>query len=115
MVSWLQVVVKRHVIHGLRSMRRKGPLVSGGSDPEILAAREALPDFQVELRRLVTTLGSLPEEERACLWLRRAEGLRIDEIARETALSRSTIRRRLQRAELRLGKRLANGVGADDA
>jgi RNA polymerase sigma factor (sigma-70 family) len=106
LISWLQVVVRRSVSHHLRKIRRRGPLFTCGSDPEVLPARDALPDFQVELRRLLATLGSLPEEERSCLWLRRAEGLRIDEIARETALSRSTIQRRLQLAERRLAKRL---------
>ena len=106
LVSWLQVVVKRSVTHGVRSARRKRPLLAGGSDPEVLPAREAAPDFQVDLRRLLATLGSLPEEERSCLWLRRGEGLRIDEIAQETALSPSTIQRRLHVAESRLAKRL---------
>lgn len=106
LVSWLQVVVTRSVAHGVRGVRRKRPLLSGGSDPEILPAHEALPDFQVELRRLLAALGGLPEEERSCLWLRRGEGLRIDEIAKETALSPSTIQRRLHVAERRLAKRL---------
>ena len=106
LISWLQVVVRRSISHHIRKMRRKGPFLTGGADPEVLPARDALPDLQVELRRLLATLGSLPEEERSCLWMRRAEGLRIDEIARETALSRSTIQRRLHLAERRLAKRL---------
>jgi RNA polymerase sigma-70 factor (ECF subfamily) len=106
LISWLQVVVRRSVSHHIRKMRLREPLLTGGADPEVLPARDALPDFQVELRRLLTTLSSLPEEERRCLWLHRAEGLRIDEIARETALSRSTIQRRLNLAERRLAKRL---------
>jgi RNA polymerase sigma factor (sigma-70 family) len=106
LLSWLRVVVTRSVSHHLRKMRRQGPLLAGGADPEVLPAHDALPDFQVELRRFLATLGSLPEEQRSCLWLRRAEGLRIDEIARETTLSRSTIQRRLRIAEQRLAKRL---------
>jgi len=106
LVSWLRVVVTRSVSHHTRKMRRQVPLLTGGADPEVLPARDALPDLQVELGRLLATLGSLPEEQRSCLWLRRAEGLRIDEIARETTLSRSTIKRRLHLAERRLTKRL---------
>jgi RNA polymerase sigma-70 factor (ECF subfamily) len=106
LVSWLQVVMTRSVSHGLRNVRRKRPLLTGGSDPEALPALEAAPDFQVDLRRLLATLGGLPAEERSCLWLRRGEGLRIDEIAEETALSPSTIQRRLHVAERRLAKRL---------
>ena len=106
LVSWLQVVMTRSVSHGLRNVRRKRPLLTGGSDPEVLPALEALPDYQVDLRRLLVTLGGLPEEERSCLWLRRGEGLRIDEIAEETALSPSTIQRRVHVAERRLAKRL---------
>jgi DNA-directed RNA polymerase specialized sigma24 family protein len=56
---------------------------------------EALPDVQVDARRLLAILDGLPEEERRCSWLRRGEGLRIHEIAKETALSVSTIQRRL--------------------
>jgi RNA polymerase sigma-70 factor (ECF subfamily) len=104
--GWLQVVVRRSVSHHMRKMRRRGLLLTGGSDPEVLPSSDALPDFQLDLRRLLATLGSLPEEERSCLWLRRAEGLCIDEIARETALSRSTIQRRVHLAERRLAKRL---------
>jgi RNA polymerase sigma factor (sigma-70 family) len=106
LVSWLQVVVRRSVTHGARRVRRKRPLLTGGSDPEVLPSLAALPDVQVDVRRLLATLESLPEEERRCLWLRRGEGLRIDEIAKETELSASTIQRRLHVAERRLVKRL---------
>jgi len=106
LLSWLRVVVTRSVSHHMHKMRRQGPLLAGGADPEVLPTHDASPDFQVELRRFLVTLGSLPEEQRSCLWLRRAEGLRIDEIARETTLSRSTIQRRLRLAEKRLAKRL---------
>jgi RNA polymerase sigma-70 factor (ECF subfamily) len=106
LVSWLQVVVRRSVTLGARRVRRKRSLFSGGSDPEFLASQEAMPDVQVDVQRLLTTLEGLPEEERRCLWLRRGEGLAIDEIAKETALSPSTIQRRLHEAERRLVKRL---------
>jgi RNA polymerase sigma-70 factor (ECF subfamily) len=106
LISWLQVVVRRSVTHSARRVRRKSPLLTGGSDPEVLPSLEAQPDVQVDVRRLLATLDSLPEEERRCLWLRRAEGLRIDEIAKETALSASTIQRRVHVAERRLVKRL---------
>lgn len=106
LVSWLQVVVRRSVTHSARRIRRKIPLLTGGSDPAVLPSLEAQPDIQVDVRRLLATLDGLPEEERRCLWLRRAEGLRIDDIAKETALSASTIQRRLHVAERRLVKRL---------
>jgi RNA polymerase sigma-70 factor, ECF subfamily len=103
--GWMQVIVTRSVARRVRIVRRKRDLTAVG-DPELLPAREPLPDFQVDLRRLLDTLGSLPEEERRCFWLRRCEGLGIEEIARETALSPSTIHRRLNVAERRLAKRL---------
>ncbi len=106
LVGWLKVVAKRSVTRGARSARRKRPLLLGGSDPEVLPAHEPLPDVHVDVRRLLATLDGLPEEERRCLWLRRGEGLRIDEIAKETSLSPSTIQRRLNVAERRLVKRL---------
>jgi RNA polymerase sigma-70 factor (ECF subfamily) len=104
--GWLQVIVSRSVARRVRIVRRKTELTAYGSDPEALPSREAPPDFQVDLHRLLDTLSSLPEEERRCFWLRRCEGMCIEEIARETALSPSTIHRRLNVAERRLAKRL---------
>ena len=98
--------MSRSVARRVRIVRRKTELTAYGSDPESLPSREAPPDFQVDLRRLLDTLSSLPEEERRCFWLRRCEGMCIEEIARETALSPSTIHRRLNVAERRLAKRL---------
>ncbi|HEX3853084.1 MAG TPA: sigma-70 family RNA polymerase sigma factor [Polyangiaceae bacterium] len=40
LISWLQVVVRRSVSHRIRRMRCKGPLLTGGADPEVLPARE---------------------------------------------------------------------------
>lgn len=106
LVNWLQVVVRRSAIHDARRVRHKWPLLSGGDDPDVLPSLDALPDFQVDVRLLLALLEDLSEEERRCLWLRRGEGWRIDEIAQETALSISTIQRRVRAAERRLMKRL---------
>jgi RNA polymerase sigma-70 factor, ECF subfamily len=106
LVNWLQVVVRRSAVHDARRVRRKRPLLSGGDDPSVLPSLEALPDFQVDVRLLIGLLQGLSEEERRCLWLRRGEGWRIEEIAQETALSISTIHRRVRTAERRLIKRL---------
>jgi RNA polymerase sigma-70 factor (ECF subfamily) len=107
--GWMQVIVKHSV------GRRRRAHTAGDNDPEVLPSRDPLPDFQVDLRRLLATLGSLPEEERDCFWLRRCEGLRIEEIARETALSPSTIHRRLNVAARRLAKRLREPMPALNA
>ena len=106
LVKWLQVVVRRSAQHDAERARQKRPLLSGGDDPDVLPSLEALPDFQVDVRRLLALLDGLTEEERRCLWLRRAEGWRIDEIARETTLSISTIQRRVRTAERWLRKQL---------
>ena len=106
LVNWLQVVVRRSAIHDAQRLRHNRPLLSGGHDPDFLPSLGALPDFQVDVALLLALLEDLSEEERRCLWLRRGEGWRIDEIARETALSISTIHRRVRSAERRLMKRL---------
>jgi RNA polymerase sigma factor (sigma-70 family) len=105
LIGWLQVVLQRSMNRDVRSVRRKRPLMTGGSDPEALQSSDALPDVRVDLRLMLARLERMPEEERRCLWLRRAEGFRIEEIANETALSVSTIQRRLRVAERRLAKR----------
>jgi len=106
LVNWLKVLVWRSAVHDARRARHKWPLLSGGDDPDVLPSFEALPDFQVDVRLLLALLEDLSEEERRCLWLRRGEGWRIDEIAKVTALSISTIQRRVRTAERRLMKRL---------
>ena len=106
LANWLQVLVRRSAVHDARRIRRKRPLLSGGDDPNALPSLDALPDFQVDVRLLLGLLEGLSEEERHCLWLRRGEGWRIEEIAQETALSVSTIHRRVRTAERRLMKRL---------
>ena len=105
LIGWLQVVLRRSMNRDVRGVRRKRALMTGGSDPDVLEARDALPDVRVDLRLMLARLERMPEEERQCLWLRRAEGFRIEEIANETALSVSTIQRRLRVAERRLAKR----------
>lgn len=108
--GWVQVIVRRTVARRVRLVRRRSELLTPGADPEYQASLEPLPDTQVEARRLLELVGGLPEEERRCFWLRRCEGLCVEEIARETELSRSTIQRRLRVAERRLAKRLREPI-----
>jgi RNA polymerase sigma factor (sigma-70 family) len=104
LVKWLQVLVRRSAVHSARRVRLKRPLLSGGDDPAMLPSLDTPPDFQVDVRLLLGLLECLSEEERRCVWLRRGEGWRIEEIAEETALSISTINRRVRTAERRLTK-----------
>jgi len=106
LVKWLQVVVRRSALHDAERGRRKRPMLSGGEEPDILPSLQALPDFQVDVHHLLALLEGLSEEERCCLWLRRGEGWRIDEIAREMALSVSTIHRRVRTAERWIKKQM---------
>ena len=108
--GWVQVIVRRTVARRVRLVRRRGELMVAGSDPDYQQSTDPLPDSQVDMRRLLELVGGLPEEERRCFWLRRCEGLCVEEIARETALSRSTIQRRVRVAERRLAKRLREPV-----
>ncbi len=101
--GWLQVVVVRTVA---RMSRRRATLGASRTNTDRLASCDPAPDLQVDLQRLLSLLSGLPPQERDCFWLRRAEGLGIREIAEETALSPSTILRRLKGAERRIEKRL---------
>lgn len=105
--AWLSAIVVRTA--GKRLRRRKlqmrlGLLRSEPIDPDQVISRSAPPDVAAELRAVYGLIERLSVEERIALVLRRVERLEIPEIAEQMGISISTVKRRLSRAEARLGK-----------
>ncbi|MEO7033432.1 MAG: sigma-70 family RNA polymerase sigma factor [Polyangiaceae bacterium] len=103
LAGWLQVVIVRAAA---RNARQRDAQRVSDANPDSLVGHDAPPDSQVECRRLIEFVGRLPAELRECLWLRRAEGLGIAEVAQETDLSAATVYRRMHVAEERLARML---------
>lgn len=105
--AWLSSIVVRTAGKRLRRRRlqmRLGLLRSEPIDVEQVVSRSAPPDVGAELRAVYGLLDQLSVEERIALVLRRVERLEIPEIAEQMKLSTSTVKRRLNAAEARLGR-----------
>jgi RNA polymerase sigma-70 factor (ECF subfamily) len=105
--AWLSSIVVRTA--GKRLRRRKlqirlGLLRSEPIDTDQVVSRTAPPDVAAELRAVYELIERLSVEERIALVLRRVERLEIPEIAEQMGISISTVKRRLNAAEARLGK-----------
>lgn len=103
--AWLSSIVVRTA--GKRLRRRRLQTRLGLRSPHHVEADEVIastapPDVAAELRAVYRLLEQLPVEERVALVLRRVERLEIPEIAELMGLSVSTVKRRLNAAELRL-------------
>lgn len=64
-------------------------------------------DSRRTLRRFYEVLDTMPADERFVLALRHIEGMTLDEVADSAAISRSTAKRRLNKAATRLAKKVA--------
>lgn len=64
-------------------------------------------DARRTLRRFYEVLDTLPADERFVLALRHVEGMTVNEIAESAQISRSTVKRRLNKATARLSVKLA--------
>src|SRR4051812_6919505 len=103
--AWLSSIVVRTA--GKRLRRRKLQIRLGlrsltPIDADQAISRTAPPDVAAELRAVYGLLEALPVEQRIALVLRRVERLEIPEIAEQMQLSTSTVKRRLNAAEVRL-------------
>ena len=104
LAGWLQVVIVRAARRTARLARERQGTDVLNARLEKLEAHDAPPDSQVDCRRILELVRRLPDEQRECFWLRRAEGLGIAEIAQETELSAATVYRRMHVAEARLAR-----------
>jgi RNA polymerase sigma-70 factor (ECF subfamily) len=103
--AWLSSIVVRTA--GKRLRRRKLQVRLGlrsyePIDVDQVISKAAPPDVAAELRSVYLLLEQLPVQERVALVLRRVERLEIPEIAEQMGLSISTVKRRLNAAEVRL-------------
>lgn len=70
---------------------------------ERMASNSGDPEVATELRWLATHIQRLPADERIVWMLRHVEGYALEECASLAGCSLATVKRRLQRAERRLG------------
>jgi len=113
--SWLGAIVVRTAHKRLRrrrlfdrlGLRRRTPI-----DLDALPLSSAPPDVALELRRIYAVLDQLPAEERVALVLRRVEGMELQEVADQMALSLATVKRRIAAAEVTLDRYGARYGGA---
>ncbi|MFK8004240.1 MAG: RNA polymerase sigma factor [Polyangiales bacterium] len=109
--KWLGTIVVRTSRRHFRRTRLQSRFLSGGAarpiDVNSLVSPDAPPDVAAELRGLYAMLETLPSDERVALVLRRVQGLTIPEIAQWMGVSLSTVKRRLDVAEVKLARRIA--------
>lgn len=104
--SWLFSIVVTTVRRTLRRRRlldRLGLRKTVPLDPETLVAPTASAEVAAELRRILSVAEGLPTDMRLVFLLRHLEGLLLHEIAQLTGVSLRTVKRRMARAEARLG------------
>ncbi|HET6202392.1 MAG TPA: sigma-70 family RNA polymerase sigma factor [Planctomycetota bacterium] len=100
------------------NLRRDEARAGAGPLPETLAAASPSPDRRAEedeeREALRLALARLPEETRAALWLRIAEGMSLAETAAALAVPPSTLRYRLYLALRRLKRELDSPAGSGE-
>ena len=99
--AWLYRIAHNHLVDHFRRVR-----------PSVPAESEALVDTQAEPSQAVVDqerseqlrvgIHCLPEEQRSTLMLKLESGLKMEEIARVTGVSRETVKSRLRYAVKRL-------------
>ena len=110
--AWLTSIVTGTAIAVLRRRRmlyRFGLLRREPFRIEAVVASNAPPDVVAELRGVYAVIDRFPPDERVTLILRRFEQLSLEQIAEQMKTSLATVKRRLVRAEARLGQALAEG------
>lgn len=104
--AWLGSIVVRtsyKVLRRRRLARALGLYRPEPIDVDALVSPDAPPDVVAELRALYAVVEDLPARLRVPLILRRVEGHSLDTVARLTASSLATVKRRIAEGERRLG------------
>ena len=117
--SWLGSIV----VHAVRSRLRRARLMSmlglsRGADPieiDSVASSEASPHVRAQLAQIYALLRTLPTDERIAWTLRYVEGNELDIVARLTACSLATVKRRISRAQKFLQEHFIGVDGAPGA
>ncbi len=107
---WLSHVVlsTAHRVARRRRLRQRiGDLPNDDWDPDELPAHDGQPEVAVQMSSLRQALESLSERERRVLLLRRIEVATVDEMARVLAVSPSSVKRHIARAQASLGRAMS--------
>lgn len=104
--GWLRGIAIGRARNRLRRRRLMRTLGLGGHenfDPESMLGNGVSPERGAELLAIYRVLRSLPPDTRLALVLHRVEGFAVREVAEQTGMSMSTVKRRLAAAEAKLG------------
>jgi RNA polymerase sigma-70 factor (ECF subfamily) len=108
--GWLATIAVRKSLLRLRRARvRRWLSLDDGSSYENLAEPSVGPDKRVEVARLYRELDLLGAKERVIWILKHLEGHTLEEVVERTGLSKSTVQRRLRKAEAHFLRRRNNG------
>jgi RNA polymerase sigma-70 factor, ECF subfamily len=103
--GWLARICVRRATRRLRRRRLLSFLsLDTVSERELPLAVTASPEDRAEVARLYERLDRLPVEERVAWLLRHVEGESLEDMVELCACSKSTVQRRLLRAEARLSR-----------
>jgi len=110
--TWLYRIATNLALNELRRPRRRDPHPSADAEGgPVLAAGGAAPDALAHARRLSEQvereLQTLPENQRAALWLAAVEGLSYAEVASALDVTEKAVKALVHRARATLASRLA--------
>lgn len=112
--SWLGSIVVFAVRSRLRRLRLMNLLGLGrGADPvdlDAITSHEASPHTRAQLAQIYALLRTLPTDDRIAWTLRCVEGHELDVVARLTACSLATVKRRISRAQKFLEEHFVDAV-----
>lgn len=108
--GWLSTIAVRKSLLRLRRARiRRFLSRDDGASYENLAEPSVGPDQRAEVARLYRELDRLGAKERVIWILKHLEGHTLEEVVEHTGLSKSTVQRRLRKAEEHFLRRRNNG------
>jgi RNA polymerase sigma-70 factor (ECF subfamily) len=108
--GWLSTIAVRKSMVRLRRARlRRFLSLSEETNYHELADPGASPEARAEVSRLYEELDQMGAKERVLWVLRHLEGRTLDDMVEQTGMSKSTIQRRLKKAEEHLLRRTKSG------